>query len=203
MKTLKKKRVIDRAAHWSITFGGAAVIFVILALFVFIFLEVFPLLKGTKVLKKSTYSLDEKAVAVGVDEYQEIAYAVYDDGMVDFISLLDDKLIKRHNIKDVNRLAITSVCKDNDLIVMGTDDGRVLAINIDFAVSFENDERIITPEISDEEVVLIDDRGKCIKHITSKNGEAVTVTAVYTEDGRLILKSTEIEENLFGGGAKK
>jgi phosphate transport system permease protein len=202
MLGLKKKKIIDRAAHWGITFGGAAVIFVILALFVFIFLEVFPLLKGAKVLKESTYSLSENAVTVGVDEYQEIAYAVYDDGMVDFISLLDGKLIKRHIIEGIKGSVITSVCKDKNRIVMGTDDGRVLAININFAVSFENDERIITSGISDEEVYTIDDRGKGIKYIASKKDGDVTVTAVYTKDDRLILKSTEIEENLFGGGEK-
>ena len=45
-------------------------------------------------------------------------------------------------------------------------------------------------------------KGKGIQHITSNSDEGVTVTVFYTEDGRLILKSTEIEETLFGGEEK-
>ena len=202
MKILNKRRVVDRAAHWGITLGGAAVILVILALFVFIFLEVFPLLKGAKILGQSTCSLSGKAVSVGIDEYQEIAYAVYEDGNIDFISLSDGKLIKRHGIKEISGSSITAICKDKDRIIIGTKDGRVLTVNIGFSVSFEDDERIITPEVSDEEVCFTGEGGKRIQYITSKQDEEVTVTVFYTEDGSLILKSTEIEEKLFGGEEK-
>jgi len=202
MKSLNKRRVIDRTAHWGITLGGAAVIFVIMALFIFIFLEVFPLLKGASVLEENTCSLSGKAISVGIDEYQEIAYAVYKDGNVDFISLSDGKLIKRHGIKGINGSTITAVCDDKGRIVMGTKDGRVLTVNIGFSVSYEDDERIITPEVSEERVGFISEGEKGIQYITSKNDEEATVTVFYTEDGSLILKSTETEEKLFGGEEK-
>ena len=202
MKYLNKRRVVDRIAHWGITLGGAVVIFVILALFIFIFIEVFPLLKGAKVLEENTFSLRGNAVSVGIDEYQEIAYAIYEDGNVDFISLLDGKLIKKHSIKGSRGTTITAICKDKDRIVIGTNDGRVLTANIGFFVSYEDDERIITPEVSDEEVIFTDEAGKGIQNITSKSDEEATTTVFNTEDFRLILKSTEIEEKLFGGEEK-
>jgi len=202
MRYLNKRRLIDRTAHWGITLGGAVVIFVILALFIFIFMEVFPLLKGAKVVEESTYSLSGKAVSVGIDEYQEIAYAVYEDGNVDFISLLDGKLIKKHSIKGTRRATITAICKDKDRIVIGTNDGRVLTANIGFFVSYEDDKRIITPDVSHEEVAFTSEGEKGIQYITSKSDEETTVIVFYTEGGRLILKSTEIEENLFGGEEK-
>ncbi|MCP4266526.1 MAG: ABC transporter permease subunit [Candidatus Brocadiaceae bacterium] len=201
MDSLNKRRFIDKAAHWGISFGGVVVIIVILVLFIFIFMEVFPLLKGTSVLKESTCSLsEEKVVSIGLDEYQEIAYAVYDNGNVDFISLPGGKLLKKHSIKSINGHSITSVCKDNDRLVLGIDDGRVLAVNIDFAVSFENDKRVIIPEISDEENTFIDNNGNGIEYITSKENGGFAVTAFCMKDGRLILRSTEIEETLFGSG---
>jgi phosphate transport system permease protein len=202
MKNIYKRRVIDRAAHWGITLGGATVILVILTLFVFIFLEVFPLLKGASVVGTSTCSLSGKAVSVGIDEYQEIAYAVYEDGNIDFISISDGKPIKRHSIKDVNGSTITAVCNDKGRSVMGTKDGRILSVNIGFSVSFENDDRIITPEVDDEEVVFTNEEEIAIQHIASNSDEGVSVTVFYTEGGRLILKSTEIEETLFGGEEK-
>ena len=202
MKTLNKRRVVDRAAHWGITLGGATVILVILTLFGFIFLEVFPLLKGASVVGKSDCSLSGKVVSVGIDEYQEIAYAVYEDGNIDFISISDGKPIKRHSIKDVNGSTITAVCNDKGRSVMGTKDGRILSVNIGFSVSFENDDRIITPEIDDEEIVFTNEEEIAIQHIASNSDEGVSVTVFYTEGGRLILKSTEIEETLFGGEEK-
>ena len=203
MRGIKKRRVVDKAAHWCITFGGAAVVVVILALFVFIFLEVFPLVRGARVLEENTYSLSGKAVSVGIDEYQEIAYAVYDDGNIDFISLLDGKLIKKYGIKGVRGSTITAICEDNGRIVIGTKAGKAVIVNISFSVSYKDDDRIITPEVSDEEVVFNVKEEKGIQYITSKSDEETTLTAFYTEDDRLILKSTEIEENLFGGEKKK
>jgi len=202
MKYLNKRKAVDKAAHWGITIGGATVILVILTLFVFIFLEVFPLLKGTSVVGTSTCSLSGKAVSVGIDEYQEIAYSVYEDGNIDFISLSDGKTIKRHAIREINGSTITAICNDKGRIVMGTKDGRVLSINIGFSVSFEDEERIITPEVSDEKVDFTNEGGKGIQYITSNSDEGVTATVFYTEDGNLILKSTEIEETLFGGKEK-
>ncbi len=199
MKILSKRRVVDRTTHWGITLGGATVILLILTLFVFIFLEVYPLLKGASVVEKSTCSLNGNAVLVGIDEYQEIVYAIYEDGNVDFTSLSDGKLIKRHNIKRIISSTITAVCNDKGRILMGTNDGRVLKTNIDFSVSFEGEERIITPEISDEEVGFTDKGEKGIQYITSNSDEGVTVTVFYTKGGRLILKSADIEETLFGG----
>ena len=202
MKSLRKRRLIDRTAHQGITIGGAVVIFVILALFIFIFLEVFPLLKGADILEENTFPLRGKAVSIGLDEYQEIAYAVYEDGNIDFISLSDGKLIKKHSIKEIRGSTITAISEDKGSIVIGTKDGRVLAVNIGFCVSFEGEERIITPEKSEEEACFTDKEGKEIHYITSKKDDGVTVTAFCTEDGRLILASTEIEEKLFGGEEK-
>ena len=202
MTGLKRRKVIDKAAHWSITFGGAAVILVILALFIFIFLEVFPLLKSARVAGERTCSLSGKAVSIGIDEYQEIAYALYENGNVDFISLSDGKLITKHSIEGVGGSTIAAVCEDKGRIVMGTNDGRVLSANIGFSVSFEDDQRIINPEVSDEEVSFTDEKKTGIQHVTSKSDEVITVTAFQTADGRLILKSTEIEESLFGGEKK-
>ncbi len=159
-------------------------------------------MKGARVLEKSTCSLSEKTVSVGIDEYQEIAYAIYENGNVDFISLSDGKRIKRHSIKGISSSTITAVCEDKDRIIIGTNDGRILTANIGFSVSFEDEERINTPEVSGEEVLFTDEGGEGIQYITSKNDDEVTVTAFYTEDGRFILKSTEIEEKLFGGEEK-
>ena len=240
MKSLKQRRLTDKAAHWVITLGGAATIFVILALFVFIFLEVYPLLKGAKVLKENTYSLHDTVVSVGVDEYQEVAYVIYKDGNAEVVSLSSGKVVKKYDIAGLNGSLIThqdatnlpphsppsqggdkggvknfshktniqssyitSVSKDNNRLVLGTDDGRIITVSINFSESFDDGKRTVLPVVSEEEAVQIDDEKRAFKCITSKKDNGTTVTAVSTEDSRLILKSTEIKETLLGEAESK
>jgi len=236
MKSLKQRRLTDNAAHWVITLGGAATIFVILALFVFIFLEVYPLLKGAKVLKENTYLLRDNAVSAGVDEYQEVAYVMYKDGDIEFISLSNGEVLKRYTIagikdssithQDATNLpphsppsqgggktfsqitnlpntTITSVSKDNNRFVLGTDGGRIVTVSITFSESFDDGKRTVLPVITEEETVRIDDEKRAFKCITSRKDDGTTVTAVSTEDSGLILKSTEIKETLLGEAESK
>jgi phosphate transport system permease protein len=203
MKSLKRRKFTDRAAHWAITFGGAATVFVVLALFLFIFLEVYPLLKGAKVSKENTYSLRGNAVAIGVDEHQDVVYAVYQDGKVEFVSLSDGKVFENYTIAGLNGSAITSVDRDNNLLSLGTSDGKVLTVSIKFSESFENEKRTILPEISEEEPILVGDEGKGIAFIAARKDDSATVTVARTKDGRLILKSTETKSTLFGAEERK
>ena len=240
MKSLRQRRLTDKAAHWVITLGGAATIFVILALFVFIFLEVYPLLKGAKVLKENTYSLHDNVVSAGIDEYQEVAYVIYKDGNVEFISLSDGTVLKKYDIAGLNGSLIThqdatnlpphsppsqggdkggvknfshktniqssyitSVSKDNNRFVLGTDDGKIITVSITFSESFDDGKRNVLPVVSEEEVAQIDDEKRAFKCITSKKDNGTTVTAVSPGDSRLILKSTEIKETLLGEAESK
>lgn len=240
MKSLKQRRLTDKAAHWVIKLGGAATIFVILALFVFIFLEVYPLLKGAKVLKENTYSLRDTVVSAGVDEYREVAYVIYKNGTVEFISLSKGEVLKRYNIagikdssithQDATNLPphsppsqggdkggvenfshktnvqsnyITSVSKDHNRLILGTNDGKIIMVSINFSESFDDGKRTVLPVVSEEEVAQIDNEKRAFKCIASKKDDSATVTAVSTEDGRLILKSTEVKETLLGEAESK
>ncbi len=200
MKNLKKRKITDRAAHWLITLGGAATVFVVLALFLFIFLEVYPLLKGARVAQENACSLRGHVVAVGTDEHQEIAYAVYQDGSVEFISLPGGKVLKNHTISGLGGSSITSVSRDSHNLALGTSDGRVIIMSIGFSESFENEKRTVLPEISEAEPVLVADDGTGIHCVASRKDDTATVTVAGTKDGRLILKSTEARSALFGEG---
>lgn len=224
MKSLKRRKLTDRAAHWIITLGGAATVFVVLALFFFIFLEVYPLFLGAKVSKENTYTLHGKAVSIGGDNHQEVAFAVYNDGNIEFISLLDGKVFKKYTLAGLNgpsiippdatnlpsrshhlqkRNYITSVSKDHERLALGTSDGRILTVSVNFSESFENGKRTILPEISEAETVIVNNEGKGLNYITSRGDESATITAVYTEGGKLVIISSEVERTLFGEGERK
>ena len=209
MKGLTKRRNTDKAAHWVITLGGAATIFVILALFVFIFIEVYPLFKGAKVTKHGTFPLRGEAVSIGVDEHQEMAYVIYNNGSIEFIALTNGEVLKSSTIgglktpSSVLQRKITCASTDNNRLVLGTDDGRILTASIHFSELFESGKRIISPEISEGETVWSNDKGEGNFCITSKGNENKTVTVVCTKSGKLVLLSEETISTLLGGTETK
>ncbi|MEP9410754.1 MAG: ABC transporter permease subunit [Candidatus Brocadia sp.] len=203
MKIQHRRKLTDKAAHWIITLGGAATVFVIFALFFFIFLEVYPLLQGAQITKENTYALHGKAIFIGVDDHQVVAYAIYSDGNIEFISLLDRKVFKRHQITDVQGNHITSVSKDHDRLALGTSDGRILTVSVSFSESFENGKRIIIPEVSEAKIVAVDNGGRGINYIVSRGDEGTAVTVAHTGDGKLVLMSSEAERTLFGEEERK
>lgn len=235
MKSLKRRWLTDKIAHCVIMSGGASVIFIIFILFLFIFLEVYPLFKGATVVKEDTYSLRGNTIIAGADEHQEIAYAVYTDGKAEFISLPDGKTLKEYTLTGLNNLSvvqhnsikghalfslpedkedisaekgnqyntITSAFQDKDHIILGTHDGRALTVSIAFSESFLHEKRTITPEISEENPIQIDEQKQAIKHIISKKNDTTAVMVVTTEDGRLLLRSAEKTTSLFGEGEQK
>jgi len=210
MKSLKRRKFTDKAARWVIRFSGATTVFIVLALFLFIYREVHPLLEDAKVTQKNSFQLRDTAISVGVDEYQEIAFVIYSNGGIEFISLPDGKIVKKHDLSDIGNSTITSVSRNNDRFVLGTDNGKIITVFIDFSVSFETGERVISPVISEKGVELIDEqirnkkaKPNTIHAIASGKTENANVTIVLTQDGRLLYKATEIKRSLFGQEEKK
>lgn len=235
MNSKKRRKLVDNAAHWVITLGGATTVIVILALFFFIFLEVYPLLQGAKITKETTYTLQGKAVSLGVDNHQEVAYAMYSDGTIEFLSLLDGGILKKHQLTSLHRTSaihpdttdipphspgsqggeetisrttkiesnyLTSVSKDHHRLILGTNDGRVLTVSIDFPESFDNGKRTVSPEITEEEPVLVSREKSGIIFAVSRRDENATVTVVHAEEGKLMLISSEVKQSLFGEGER-
>ncbi len=193
MKSIKRRRFTDKAAHWVIKLGGAAVIVVILALFIFIFMEVFPLLKDAQMIDKKTFPLSER----------EIACVLYKKGLLEFISLADGTVIKKYPLSGLGNTLITSVDMADNHLFIGMDDGRLLTVAIGFAESFDRGERVVSPEVSEEESLCFDDQKKPLKSIICKKSDSSRVLIASTEDGRLLLKATEETTSLFGQGEKK
>ncbi|MDR4506930.1 MAG: ABC transporter permease subunit [Candidatus Brocadiaceae bacterium] len=208
MNNSKRRRLKDSLARYTISIGGGATILVILALFVFIFIEVYPLFKDVTVTKKISYKLKTDVIAVGIGEYQEVSYVVYKTGDIEFLSLSSRDVVKRYPLENLRGAGITSVDKYRDRIVLGTDDGRILSVSVRLSAIFQEGVRNIHPEVAEGEVVLLYDKGMEIAGsfpylITSRSAGDASVTAVYTNDNRLLLVSSETTTTLFGPEEKR
>jgi phosphate transport system permease protein len=110
----RRKRLIDKAAKWVVTAGGAAIIAWLAAIFIFIAIEVYPLFGKPEIgkvhsfkageiitppapplekggilsapLERSGLRGDFHPIAIGMDEYHESSYIIGEDGGVFFFS---------------------------------------------------------------------------------------------------------------------
>lgn len=85
----KRRRLFDRWAKWVVALGGFTIIASILAILIFIVIEIAPLFRPAKVEALQSVSPQTKLgiaapVAAGLDEYQEIGYVLSDDGRLQF-----------------------------------------------------------------------------------------------------------------------
>jgi phosphate transport system permease protein len=197
----------DKAARVVINLGGVGIIIAVLGILLFIVLEALPLFysaSGEEVfIHRKT---EQKGILLaGMDEYQEVAYAITDSGNVDFIDLMGKRLMMQHHFYELENRIIKTAATDiyGKNFVLGLDSGLVATFQINFNVTFdENDNRIINPEVIFDSIIKLDTLNRSANKISYiNNGEGqFTIVASYGDD--LIYYSVEEEHSLFGAGEK-
>ena len=209
---LQRKKLVDKAATVLITFGGFAVILSIAAILFVIVAETLPLWKApTAELETPPVPLTDlvgsgpqaDVLALGIDEYREVAYTITRAGTVDFISLADNQLLQRYEIQALQGRQITAAHYRNltHTAVLGTADGVVIPLTISFPVSFEGKTRISTPQVTEDAAIVLDPQGRAIRALayqhTSEDEEKMTLAALLGPRTLLFLSRT-VEESFLG-----
>ncbi len=209
---LQRKKLVDKAATVLITFGGFAVILSIAAILFVIVAETLPLWKApTAELETPPIPLTDlvgsgpqaDVLALGIDEYREIAYTITQAGTVDFLSLADKQLLQRYEIQALHGRRITAVHYRNltHTAALGTADGVVIPLTISFPVSFEGKTRISTPQVAEEEALVLDPQGRAIQALAyqsvSEDEEKMSLAALLGPRTLLFLSRT-VEESFLG-----
>ena len=209
---LRRKKLVDKAATVLITFGGFAVILSIAAILFVIVAETLPLWKApTAELETPPVPLTDlvgsgpqaDVLALGIDEYREIAYTITRAGTVDFLSLADNRLLQRYAVQALQGRQITAVHYRNltHTAALGTADGVVIPLTISFPVSFEGKTRISTPQVTEDAAIVLDPQGRAIRALayqnTSEDEEQMTLAALLGPRTLLFLSRT-VEESFLG-----
>ncbi len=215
--SLKRRRFTDRIARWVITFGGITIILSIIAILFFIALEVYPLWKEPTAKLVAQFNLntntnlnppsraDLSSLALGVEEYRKVGFFSNRDGKVEFFSPESGNLIKSVTIESLNGAKITSfnASLDSDQLILGTSNGMLISINIDFKVSFTDGKRIITPYVLPREAIRVDPQGNPLILSTFKEDEGEFASAAKTSDGRLLFLAEKEKRGLFAQAGEK
>ena len=207
-KTAHSRAVFfDKAARVGINLGGVGIIIAVLGILIFIVMEALPLFYSASaeevfIYKKTNH---KEILLAGMDEYQEVAYAITDSGNVDFIDLLGKRLMLQHHFDELENRKICTASSDlhGKNFILGLDSGFVATFQINFNVTFdENDNRIINPEVIFDSIIKLDTLNRLSSYITYVNNGEGQSTIVASFDNDLIYYSVQVEYSLFGEGEK-
>jgi len=201
----------DRIAKLVITFGGIFIILSVIGIIVFIGAGAFPLIYKAKAFKSQqiafTQSDDETVLLVGQDELREVGYLINKAGRIEFFALhahpykkTGESLIslKMKGLDEGERLTASSQSILGDVVGLGTSNGKVIILTIEFTAHFEDTKRTIIPRLEELEPVVIDEEERPIRRLSIQKDDEnnVGVVAQVEERGIFFFKVSpeEIDE---------
>jgi phosphate transport system permease protein len=189
-KSKGRRRIfVDRLVGRLVTLGGVIIIASILAILLVIVAGVYPLFRKptAEIIGPAggvAAKLHSAPLAVGMDEYREIAYVVAGDE-VQFLALDEAKLLKAAPLQGLNGATgvVTSMLGKGSFAV-GLSDGRVIPVTVKFTISFPSGFRNVEPDIGMAAPVQVDAGGRAIRKLayTAPENSLIIATAVDAKD---------------------
>ncbi len=144
----------DRLAARVINLAGYGVITSILAIFLFLLYQSFPLGKNARVeeiFSIPVHSAQQQVVFAGTDEYMELIYTLDTRGTLQFFRRADGQLLLTQHLPLDDNEHILSAAKGalhEEAISIGTDSGRVLTADIRFKHTYRDAKRVVEPQLN-------------------------------------------------------
>jgi phosphate transport system permease protein len=210
-KMRKKRDFKDKLSRWGITYAGYGVVFALAMIFVYLFYEVMPILKGASVTPQSSYSLpvtNAQTQHLILERYEELGIQYTDDGVITFFEADDGEIRQQVELSLPEDASITSFAHSEyigGVTARGLSNGQVHITKHSFQTSFPNDQRLITPVIDypfGEAAITIDEQGQPLELLaieTVTRGSGGSMIAALTADKRLLLTQISSKSNLLTG----
>ena len=199
---------MNHVATGVITVGGWATIISVLGIFAYLLIQVAPLLYPASWSKTASVDVgafdragvNPQNVGVGIDDYMEIGY-VLRQGDITFHALPSGVPVRPDSVPDVAAGTITAVARfagNAHRYGLGTADGRVMPLRIQYQVTFEDDVRTVFPVVTAGEPVDAVPTSGAIARLACLETDGRTIVAALTDSGRLFLTSIgETDAALF------
>jgi len=196
---------VDRLTRRLVTLGGVAIIASILAILFVIAAEVYPLLKKPTATLVGTIaaSTGSPPLAVGVDEYREIAYLVTASG-VQFVSVKDGAPVAPAPLPGLDGARVVSASPlGRGPFALGLSDGRVIPAEVKFSASFPEGRRRVDAELVVGDPLLADPDKQPITRLARVVAPAGPITAAAVGPKELVLLTVKETKALIGPSTKE
>ncbi len=200
-----RRQWIDRFASRVVTFGGMIIIFSILAILLVIMLEALPLFKSPEITLtyKKTGVVQERPMALGIDEYQQIAYVIDASG-IHFYSLPAWTPIAVPALKGMGSATVTGVSYSSKrFAVLGLSDGRTLPVKIIFESTYKNEVRAVFPRVEEQKILPAVDSKQGVSVLAFAQLEKGYAIASARDDGIVTVTRVKVKRSMMGGVRQK
>jgi phosphate transport system permease protein len=210
---LKRKRRVrafkDRLARWCVSVGGLAVLGAITLIFFYLAQVVLPMFQGAELSQQDSQQPAWLAEAgapllIAIEEQNEVAMRLGSSGRVQFFSVSGGEALSEVALPIPAGVGIVSVGEDlpgGHRVALGLSNGQALVFEHLYNVSYPNDQKTITPQVSfpfGETPLTLDPQGGAVQHIGfSANGSGLLLAGA--AGSQLHVLSLEREENLITG----
>ena len=194
----------DKLASWVVSLGGMSVIVAITLIFFYLLMVVLPLFESAEINKLQSYDVPApqagKSVHYIIDEQGKIGIRLTETGKAVSFYTVSGKIIDEKQLIDTPISSFAMAEASSGVIAYGLENGTVVVIKAGFTVSYNEDQKVITPKY---EYVLGDDpvelasSGDAIKHLALQNSEQSMTVVAITAANQMLISAFEYEESMF------
>ena len=184
----------DRLFAAVMAIGGIAVIVAILLIFFYLLYVVQPLFKDATVKPHGSFEQSPAPTALlGLDEYAETGFAVGAAGHYQFFKASNGDNIASGELVPVSAGKVTAVAAGDPVshvLVAGTGDGNVVVAKVTFEVSYDGQQRVISPRLDyplGGDALRATAAGDGVRLITGQSSDEEATVVVVSERGKVVL----------------
>jgi phosphate transport system permease protein len=175
--------------------GGIVVIVAIALIFLFLFYSVVPLFQAAKVGTPTRFDVDYAVprLYLSLDEYKEVGLQISDDGSYQFFYTGSGRVIESNSLNSLSVMKMSSFAAGaltSNVVIIGSDDGRADVFKANYAISYPNDKRLVSPSLTrplESQELVVDEAGVAIRLITGQSIDGEVTVLGVSEDGSVNL----------------
>jgi phosphate transport system permease protein len=186
----------DAVAGWTVRAGGGGVVIALALIFVYLFSEVLPILRGASLDPVTEYMAPADPGAarsyLALERYDELGMRYTVAGRLDYFRLADGVLLQEVDLGIPAGQVVTAVAVAEPRArraAIGLDDGRAIIVDHQVRLDFSSGNRQVLPDPKfplQSAPLVIDPEGAALAVLAVQRAGDDTGVAALTEDGRLL-----------------
>ncbi len=210
-KLRKTRKLNDGISRYGVGAGGLGVIFALALIFLYLFYETFPLLKPVSVevsneLVIPVEDTSDRVVNLTIERFEEIGGQYFESGRIDFFDTRSGRLLLSEQLPVPDGATVTGFGRSEtrkSLFVYGFSNGSILPVRVEYAQSFPEGTRVLTPQLvyplGEEPISFSSEDAADYTALTVVDGRGGYVVAAGGRDGSLQMALFATQTNMMTG----
>ncbi|OGL16141.1 MAG: ABC transporter permease, partial [Candidatus Rokubacteria bacterium RIFCSPLOWO2_12_FULL_71_22] len=205
-----RRVLLDRISRRLVVLGGVVIIASILAILLVIAAEVYPVFRPATaaLLGRQAPAAPGPAhapagpSAAGVDEYRAVAWRLTGAGSLEFVPLGAGQVPEPAIVPGLDGARVSAVAAaGRSHFVLGTSDGRLIPLELAFAVTREGGARVVTPEPAFGVPLTLDPEGRrAVRRLAAATPDGGPVAVAQVGPTALLVQTVVEKKVLIGPG---